>query len=1568
MADLINNTIGENYNHFINGMDLDTSDVFLPKDTYRYSENIRLVCDKGSTSGMIQSVSDKLFLPGSYIYCSNLNDRYTSNFTPTWNNITYTTSGIKLPDDCGSIVGVSDIRNLTIIFTFKPDTDTNITSGTLHIFRLVNNDESYTLKEILNTQLLLNGTHQTINNFSIITRYEGDDNIKVYWADGYNLIRVINISESYDNKNISTYNLDYFSVSPLVTFNAPIILGTGTGTLKSGKIQYCYQLFDKNGSETELSPCTSLISLFDNTNSEYSTGITGGYINESTGCSVKLQIDLNTDKYSRIKLYSIFYSSNTSLPIITEVADNNITNETSVYFEDQGTVALNTLSIEQLNIIKGVYIIPRVLESKYNYLLAANVTYNDFVMDYDARSYRFAPVKDTNSSDLYFYLKLVSLDPTDTINQIFTYSDLCGTTNNLDSFLATIPITHDCINPYNTINKGVYEFNTNLQVDINNINYNALESAKFSSGLLKQDNRYINNTYVNAGGRGLNVDYEFITSTISIDDTAVSAPTGSSSTDITNFNRTYTNTNQDISLTNVTKKQIDGFHVNTIGGVYANSTITDELNAEFFEIKQAYDYTDYSGITIDYYMKSLQRDEIYRYGCRFYDKHGRKSDVKWIGDIRTPSNEELGYESYINDSLLSFKQDYSDASFVKLVGKPLGIRFQFRNLPSTVFGIDIVRVPRTTQNSTCLAQGVAYKEYSIGSTNTQFVGCSSPTTWSSEYSGKFAYVGGEDVGDLFERADGGITPSTGGPLYNYAAYPKLLKFICPEVSYIDAFHTTIKNTSLFLESSHALFGKEPLSPVDNITTNSVWPMGIAVNDNKTLASSVGYYSHNDSTGSVNFISQNNNNGVAGLTKLKAINYSSQGKWWDGETKTYMDSWDWEGSKSYETNSYSDSGTVIKLYNQCNSGTIVKSLIGNVTGTYQNINTNSSNTKLNVTSIAKSNTVDWDKMESYFNYSANIDSKEVVNVNTFNFITTDYQYEYRNLFQHKHGSEPVKWGFHIAGWHLAPEDSVLFLDVDDYTNKLGSFQYIGNVKQNLCTGDMLTNTSLLNLHDYINGTKGLHNASYDLTPTLAYAITLKQDIDPYGGYSYTARTLSEYESVGYINVSGFNTIKTNQFGGDTYICAFNHAYNRRFYNSTETGLTDELRRGSLGYLRGYINLIIPVETKINLCLTQGLEYTRNHNINTQEAISTIPHIIVQDKPKYIYNQAYSVEPTAIVGVSKNIYDVYNRTIDTRVHYSSAKTNEEVIDSWSTFSALNYLDLDSRYGSINNLKLFKNRLLSFQENAIALLSIKERSLIVDNNSAKLVLGSGDVLDRFDYISTFYGMKPNHINAIGFNDNILSFYDGNRNEILMYDDTIIPVSKLKKVQSYLNTNINNIIYNPSISYDKKYSEFIYNLTPDKSLIYNNILNCFTSFFTINSDTLMYNNSNILTIANNQLYTYRNNSLNNNLLSKLSLIVNDNPVNTKVFDNVEFISDIPTTNMRVQFITDQQRSNIITSSSMRCKESTYYFAIPRMLIDSDFPDRMRGNTIQCDYVFDKSINQFHIPYIKTKYRISRS
>ena len=58
------------------------------------------------------------------------------------------------------------------------------------------------------------------------------------------------------------------------------------------------------------------------------------------------------------------------------------------------------------------------------------------------------------------------------------------------------------------------------------------------------------------------------------------------------------------------------------------------------------------------------------------------------------------------------------------------------------------------------------------------------------------------------------------------------------------------------------------------------------------------------------------------------------------------------------------------------------------------------------------------------------------------------------------------------------------------------------------------------------------------------------------------------------------------------------------------------------------------------------------------------------------------------MSNDIYTVQtlednNKNYPQRIHYSTLKTNGELIDNWQMFKALDYIDADTRYGQITNM---------------------------------------------------------------------------------------------------------------------------------------------------------------------------------------------------------------------------------------------------------------------------------------------
>ena len=137
------------------------------------------------------------------------------------------------------------------------------------------------------------------------------------------------------------------------------------------------------------------------------------------------------------------------------------------------------------------------------------------------------------------------------------------------------------------------------------------------------------------------------------------------------------------------------------------------------------------------------------------------------------------------------------------------------------------------------------------------------------------------------------------------------------------------------------------------------------------------------------------------------------------------------------------------------------------------------------------------------------------------------------------------------------------------------------------------------------------------------------------------------------------------------------------------------------------------------------------------------------------------------------------MDVRTHYSLSKSNDEFVDQWAKFKPLNYIDVDTRYGAITNLRTFGNELIYWQENAVGRFSVNERTLITDDSNSPLMLGTGGVLSRYDYLATANGLKLGHKDSDCQSDTVLYWYDYDKHELCAYaGGQVICLSKHKRV----------------------------------------------------------------------------------------------------------------------------------------------------------------------------------------------
>lgn len=500
---------------------------------------------------------------------------------------------------------------------------------------------------------------------------------------------------------------------------------------------------------------------------------------------------------------------------------------------------------------------------------------------------------------------------------------------------------------------------------------------------------------------------------------------------------------------------------------------------------------------------------------------------------------------------------------------------------------------------------------------------------------------------------------------------------------------------------------------------------------------------------------------------------------------------------------------------------------------------------------------------------------------------------------------------------------------------------------------------------------------------AIIANVKQNIIPYGGNTYISRQSSVYNSCG---CSSYNQSTVMCFGGDTYLCVLDYLNTSMIQTSNDTKELHENRLCCINY--------IPLESQVNLNLRSDDCYHRSAsgmmgpNLVQHEPCA-LPNGYTQKKPYYEYNPVYSATSGSKQYVSKSIYAIDDQKNQTRIVASELKTNNEMTDSWTKFKFANYLDVDTKYGQITNLKAFNDKLIYWQASAVGVASVNERSLVVDNNMSQITLGTSGILPRFDYTTTLNGSSIVNDKSITCSSSSIYWYDFDKNEICAMGETTLSLSKLKSVQTYLNQLPRSAKTNAVSFYDKKFNEVWFRIY-NKTLIYNEQLQAFTSFYTHNPNWFFPFSDKLVTIKNNNMYYLHNiheiddsNQPREERISKVEFVVNKDISNTKVFDNVVFSAELENIDAfdspmikDIIFKTKTQETSALTINDIDLREDNYRFAIPREKVSNEglnklasqsYLGRMRGKYLICDYTFDCNNNrEFKLPYIKTTYRYS--
>jgi len=293
---------------------------------------------------------------------------------------------------------------------------------------------------------------------------------------------------------------------------------------------------------------------------------------------------------------------------------------------------------------------------------------------------------------------------------------------------------------------------------------------------------------------------------------------------------------------------------------------------------------------------------------------------------------------------------------------------------------------------------------------------------------------------------------------------------------------------------------------------------------------------------------------------------------------------------------------------------------------------------------------------------------------------------------------------------------------------------------------------------------------------------------YGGNTYEARSKQQYISTGHFQpITDFtnNTapFTPRVFGGDTYVALWSREYIQQYYdipeqNAGPDGIYTQLdsKPRKMG-----VAAVMPIESYVNTNLSWGTYFAKDRDGDNlgDYAIEIYNH----DR---IYRQQNNSENKFF---AKDFAKSFSEVFPHRLWASEVKIDGEPVDAWRRFKDANILDVEGTYGPINKIINFQDKVYFYQNRALGIAAINERSVITDSSGVELTLGTGDVLSDFRYASTTTGTV--HQYSVVASNSSLYHYDTTLRKLYkMSPNGQEPVSDVKGLSAFFANNVDGEI----------------------------------------------------------------------------------------------------------------------------------------------------------------------------------
>ena len=286
------------------------------------------------------------------------------------------------------------------------------------------------------------------------------------------------------------------------------------------------------------------------------------------------------------------------------------------------------------------------------------------------------------------------------------------------------------------------------------------------------------------------------------------------------------------------------------------------------------------------------------------------------------------------------------------------------------------------------------------------------------------------------------------------------------------------------------------------------------------------------------------------------------------------------------------------------------------------------------------------------------------------------------------------------------------------------------------------------------------------------------------------------------------------------------------------------------------------------------------------------------------------------LDKDLYK--NNVFPNQLTWSKEKTVGEDVDSWSNITLASTLDMNGEMGSITSLETWNEYLLCFQDKAISQVSFNSRVAVSTSDGVPIEISNNYKVDGSKPISNNIGC--NNKWSIVNTESGIYFMDSYNNNIYIFNGNLTNLSRTNSLDWWSKRVYTDESWKPiwfsenkvngvRSFYDNKYGD-VY-ITPGPSwgrnskqedaLCYSNSLGQFTSLMSYGGVQAMFNYSTDFYSLRTEDYDghstitklYKNNSGDyNNFFGEIkgwdfSFISNQNPTITKIFDTIDLRAD---------------------------------------------------------------------------------